>query len=175
MCLCIWRVNLNFYFWKTENLPGSTVIVSFLHQMIDVGHPNFLDVVPLDVLVADLSSHQCLLVQQHEQLSVHKCRRNLWWTRAVQRHKPRTSSSRAANRCGRPGRALLPRQCLWDWWCKRATRPPNALLMETHLWLWHTAHYSWHLAAGRIMRSREQQNAVWHFLTGAVFMVSPRR
>lgn len=49
---------------KMSNLPCSTVILSPLHQVIDVSHPNLLNVVPLDVFEADLGRHQGLLSQE---------------------------------------------------------------------------------------------------------------
>lgn len=50
-----------------SNRPRSGVIVSFLHQVVDVSHPDFLNIVSLNVLEADLRRHQGLLsVSDHE-------------------------------------------------------------------------------------------------------------
>lgn len=46
-----------------SNLPRCGVIVSLLHQVIDVSHPDFLDIVSLDVFKADVCSHQRLLTE----------------------------------------------------------------------------------------------------------------
>lgn len=45
-----------------QDLPRSAVIVSRVHQVVDVFHSNLLNVVPLNVFEANLRGHQCLLM-----------------------------------------------------------------------------------------------------------------
>lgn len=54
-----------------SDLPRCRVIVSLLYQVIDVSHPDFLDVVSLNVFRADVCSHQRLLTEST--ISTVKC------------------------------------------------------------------------------------------------------
>lgn len=51
---------------QMSSLPRCGVIVSLLHQVIDVSHPDLLDIVSLDVFKADVCSHQRLLTVNSE-------------------------------------------------------------------------------------------------------------
>lgn len=58
---CVWKSNYVDQEKKNGRPPGGAVILSVRHQVIDVGHADFLNVVSLYVFEADLRSHQRLL------------------------------------------------------------------------------------------------------------------